>query len=187
MTAGKLIVLTGPSGVGKGTLLRSLRQRHPELCLSISATTRQPRPGEVDGVDYHFLSRQQFQDKIAQDAFLEWAEFAGNCYGTPRQSLETQMAQGHWVILEIEVEGARQVRRSFPDALLVFVHPPSFAELERRLRGRDRDSEEAIRRRLERAKEELQAADEFDVQVTNGVIEEALQALEVAVFGERKA
>ncbi|TVR15477.1 MAG: guanylate kinase [Phormidium sp. GEM2.Bin31] len=187
MTAGKLIVLTGPSGVGKGTLLRSLRQRHPELCLSISATTRQPRQGEVDGVDYHFLTRQAFQDKIAQDAFIEWAEFAGNYYGTPRQSLETQMAQGHWVILEIEVEGARQVRRSFPDALLVFVHPPSFAELERRLRGRDRDSEEAIRRRLERAKEELQAADEFDVQVTNGVIEEALQALEVAVFAESKA
>ncbi|MCC5900231.1 MAG: guanylate kinase [Phormidium sp. BM_Day4_Bin.17] len=187
MTAGKLIVLTGPSGVGKGTLLRSLRQRHPELCLSISATTRQPRQGEVDGVDYHFLTRQAFQDKIAQDAFIEWAEFAGNYYGTPRQSLETQMAQGHWVILEIEVEGARQVRRSFPDALLVFVHPPSFGELERRLRGRDRDSEEAIRRRLKRAKEELQAADEFDVQVTNGVIEEALQALEVAVFAESKA
>lgn len=186
MTAGKLIVLTGPSGVGKGTLLRSLRQRHPELCLSISATTRQPRQGEVDGVDYHFLTRPAFQDKIAQDAFIEWAEFAGNYYGTPRQSLETQMAQGHWVILEIEVE-ERQVRRSFPEALLVFVHPPSFAELERRLRGRDRDSEEAIQRRLERAKEELQAADEFDVQVTNGVIEDALQALEVAVFGESKA
>lgn len=182
MTVGKLIVLTGPSGVGKGTLLRSLRQRHPELYLSISATTRDPRPGEVDGVDYYFLSRPEFQEKIAQDAFVEWAEFAGNYYGTPRQSLETQMAQGQWVILEIEVEGARQVRRSFPEALLVFVRPPSFAELERRLRGRDRDSEDAIQRRLERAKEELQAADEFDVQVTNAVVEEAIRELEAAVF-----
>lgn len=182
MTVGKLIVLTGPSGVGKGTLLRSLRQRHPELYLSISATTRDPRPGEVDGVDYYFLSRPEFQEKIAQDAFIEWAEFAGNYYGTPRQSLETQMAQGQWVILEIEVEGARQVRRSFPEALLVFVRPPSFAELERRLRGRDRDSEDAIQRRLERAKEELQAADEFDVQVTNAVVEEAIRELEAAVF-----
>jgi guanylate kinase len=182
MTVGKLIVLTGPSGVGKGTLLRSLRQRHPELYLSISATTRTPRPGEVDGVDYYFLRRAEFEEKIAQDAFVEWAEFAGNYYGTPRQSLETQMAQGHWVILEIEVEGARQVRRMFPEALLVFVRPPSFAELERRLRGRDRDSEAAIQRRLERAKEELQAADEFDVQVTNAVVEEAILALEAAVF-----
>ncbi|MFO8040643.1 MAG: guanylate kinase [Sodalinema sp.] len=182
MTVGKLIVLTGPSGVGKGTLLRSLRQRHPELYLSISATTRTPRPGEVDGVDYYFLSRSEFEEKIAQDAFVEWAEFAGNYYGTPRQSLETQMAQGHWVILEIEVEGARQVRRTFPEALLVFVRPPSFAELERRLRGRDRDSEDAIQRRLERAKEELQAADEFDVQVTNAVVEEAIRELEAAVF-----
>ncbi len=182
MTVGKLIVLTGPSGVGKGTLLRSLRQRHPELYLSISATTRTPRPGEIDGVDYYFLSRSEFEEKIAQDAFVEWAEFAGNYYGTPRQSLETQMAQGHWVILEIEVEGARQVRRTFPEALLVFVRPPSFAELERRLRGRDRDSEDAIQRRLERAKEELQAADEFDVQVTNAVVEEAIRELEAAVF-----
>lgn len=185
MTHGKLIVLTGPSGVGKGTLLRSLRQRHPELYLSVSATTREPRPGEVDGRDYHFISRDRFQEKVAAGEFLEWAEFAGNCYGTPRDSVEAQLARGEWTILEIEVEGARQVRQSFPEALLVFVRPPSFAELERRLRDRDRDTPEAMTRRLARAKEELKASEEFDVCVTNDDLDRTVAELEAVLFGDR--
>ncbi|MGC9504692.1 guanylate kinase [Baaleninema sp.] len=187
MQNGRLIVLTGPSGVGKGTLLRLLRQRHPELSLSISATTRDPRPGEVDGRDYKFLSRDRFLENIDNGEFLEWAEFAGNYYGTPRASVERQIAEGKWVILEIELEGARQVRRHFPDALSIFVLPPSFEELESRLRGRDRDDLAAIERRLNRAKEEIAAAGEFHVRVVNDDLEKTVQQLEDVLFGDAVA
>ena len=114
--SGRLIVITGPSGVGKGTLLQALLQRHPELKLSISATTRSARMGEVDGVNYYFITRQQFDLMVSEDEFIEWAEFANNCYGTPKRSVKEQLASGEWVILEIELEGARQVRQSFPEA-----------------------------------------------------------------------
>ena len=129
---GRLVVFTGPSGVGKGTLLRQLRQRHPELYLSTSATTRSPRPGEIDGKHYYFVSPETFQQMIEKGELLEWAKFAGNCYGTPRQSVEIQIERGNQVILEIELEGARQVAQSFPDALKIFVLPPSYEELERK-------------------------------------------------------
>ncbi|MGQ9870736.1 guanylate kinase, partial [Leptodesmis sp.] len=165
MGLGRLIVLTGPSGVGKGTLLRSLLRRHPDLYLSVSATTRAPRPGEVDGKDYYFLSRPEFERMIANGEFLEWAEFAGNLYGTPKASVDNQIQQGHRVILEIELEGARQVRQYFPDALRIFILPPSLPELESRIRTRGKDTEDAIVRRLQRAKEEINAADEFDIQI----------------------
>jgi len=179
---GRLIVLTGPSGVGKGTLLRSLRQRHPELSLSISATTRAPRPGEVHGIDYYFVTRPAFERMVANGDLLEWAEFAGNLYGTPRSFVEEQIAQGKWVILEIETEGARQIHRVFPHALRIFILPPSLAELEFRIRHRGQDSEEAIARRLQRAREEIAAADEFDIQVVNDDFEKALDHIESAVF-----
>ncbi len=181
--SGKLIVLTGPSGVGKGTLMRSLLQRHPELYYSVSATTRAPRPGEVDGKNYYFISRSKFEQLVAQGEFLEWAEFAGNYYGTPREAVLSQVQSGKLVVLEIELEGARQVRASFPQALSLFILPPSFEELERRIRGRGQDSEEAIARRLQRAKQEIQAADEFDIQIVNDDFETALNAIETALFG----
>jgi guanylate kinase len=181
--SGKLIVLTGPSGVGKGTLMRSLLQRHPELYYSVSATTRAPRPGEVDGKNYYFISRSKFEQLVAQGEFLESAEFAGNYYGTPREAVLNQVQSGKLVVLEIELEGARQIRTSFPQALSIFILPPSFEELERRIRGRGQDSEEAIARRLQRAKEEIQAADEFDIQIVNDDFETALSSIEAALFG----
>ncbi len=186
MGNGRLIVLTGPSGVGKGTLLRSLLKRHPELCLSISATTRSPRLNEVDGCDYYFVTRDAFQEMVDQSELLEWAEFAGNYYGTPRRPVEHSIQQDKWVVLEIELEGARQIRQTFPSALRIFVLPPSLETLERRLRGRGQDSEEAIARRLIRAKAEIDAANEFDVQVINDDLELALSKIESAVFAEQR-
>jgi guanylate kinase len=179
---GRLVVLTGPSGVGKGTLVRALLQRHPELNLSISVTTRSPRPGEVQGKHYYFVSRSQFEQMIAQGKLLEWAEFAGNYYGTPREPVEEQIRNGKWVLLEIELEGARQVHRTYPDALRIFILPPSLMELEQRLRGRGQDSEEAIARRLRRAQEEINAAGEFDVEIINDNFETAVNHIEAALF-----
>jgi len=181
---GRLIVLAGPSGVGKGTLLNRLLERHPNVQISVSATTRSPRDGEVNAQHYYFLSGDQFQAMIEADELLEWAEFAGNCYGTPKQPIERAIAQGHRVILEIELLGARQVRRSFPDAKQIFVRPPSEQTLEARIRSRGQDSEAAIAKRLRQAKVELAAADEFDVQIVNDDLEKALAELEAAVFGD---
>ncbi len=181
--SGRLIVLTGPSGVGKGTLMRSLLQRHPGLYYSVSVTTRSPRPGEIDGKNYYFISRSKFEQLIAQGEFLEWAEFAGNYYGTPREAVLNQIRSGKLVVLEIELEGARQIRASFPSALSIFILPPSFDELEKRIRGRAQDSEEAIARRLRCAQEEIKAADEFDIQIVNDDFETALKDIEVALFG----
>ncbi|MFM9104737.1 MAG: guanylate kinase [Cyanobium sp.] len=169
---------TGSRGVGKGTLVSRLLARHPRIWLSVSATTRPPRPGEVEGESYFFLSREHFERQVAAGGFLEWAEFAGNLYGTPREPVERQLAAGRPVLLEIELEGARQVRRSFPAGFQVMLQPPSLEELERRIRGRGTDAEAAIQRRLERAREELAAAAEFDATVVNGDLELALAELE---------
>ncbi|WAL58040.1 guanylate kinase [Thermocoleostomius sinensis] len=182
MAIGKLIVLTGPSGVGKGTLLRSLLQRHPELYFSVSVTTRPPRPSETNGQHYYFVSRAEFDRMVLNNELLEWAEFAGNCYGTPRRPVEENIRQGRWVVLEIELEGARQIRQNFPEAFQIFILPPSLLELEYRLRSRGHDSEESIARRLERAKSEIPAAHEFDIQVVNDDIEKALERIEEALF-----
>jgi guanylate kinase len=182
-SSGKLIVLTGPSGVGKGTLMRSLLARHPELYYSVSATTRSPRPGEIDGKDYYFISRSKFEQLVAAGEFLEWAEFAGNYYGTPREPVINQICSGKLVVLEIELEGARQIRRSFPEALSIFILPPSFSELEKRIRTRGQDSEEAIARRLRRAQDEINAADEFDIQIVNDDFETTLKSIEATLFG----
>ncbi|MEM6520921.1 MAG: guanylate kinase [Cyanobacteria bacterium P01_D01_bin.71] len=179
---GRLVVLTGPSGVGKGTLLHHLRQRHPHLYLSTSATTRGPRDGEENGKDYYFVNREKFEAMIAQGSLLEWAEFAGNYYGTPRQPVEVQIERGNQVILEIELEGARQVAQSFADALKVFIAPPSETELERRIRNRGQDDDIAIARRLARARVELAAASEFDIQVVNDDLETAIAALEAVLL-----
>jgi guanylate kinase len=177
-----LIVFTGPSGVGKGTVLRALLAQHPELNLSISATTRGPRPGEIEGQHYYFMTRSQFEAMVAQDEFLEWAEFAGNLYGTPRTPVFEKIASGQRMILEIELEGARQVRKTAPEAIQIFIKPPSLDELEHRLRHRGQDSEEAIARRLARAKIELASEAEFDVSITNEVLEATVTALEEILF-----
>jgi guanylate kinase len=182
MGTGKLIVLTGPSGVGKGTLLKALMEKHPELYLSVSVTTRTPRPGEVNGQTYWFVDRPQFERMVAHGELLEWAEFAGNLYGTPRQPVEARIKAGQWVVLEIELEGARQIRKTFPRAYRIFITPPSIAELENRIRGRGTESEAAIIQRLQRAKAELASAGEFDCQIVNDDLDLALETLEKSLF-----
>lgn len=181
---GYSIVLTGPSGVGKGTLIEVLKNRHPQLYLSISATTRKPRPGEVDGENYFFMEREAFQTAIEKGEFLEWAEYAGNYYGTPRHNVEKQMSLGKIVLLEIELVGARAIAESLPEAYRIFILPPSLDELERRLRDRGTESEAAITKRLARAKAELAASSEFDLQIINDDLEKAIAQIEKAI-GER--
>ncbi len=165
--------------------MRLLLSRHPELNYSISATTRSPRDGEVDGKDYYFISRSKFQRLIEEGEFLEWAEFAGNLYGTPRKPVINLMESGNSVLLEIELEGARQIRATFPELLSIFILPPTFNELEKRIRGRRKDSEDAISRRLQRAKEEIDSASEFHLQIVNDDLEKAIHDIEVAMFSDR--
>ncbi len=174
---GRLIVVTGPSGVGKGTLLKLLFERHPDLYFSISVTTRAPRSGETDGKEYYFVSRERFEAMISSDELLEWAEFAGNFYGTPRSTIVQQVQQNRSIVLEIELAGARQVRTTFPEALQIFILPPSIEVLETRLRKRGKDEEAAIARRLQAAEKEIAAAAEFDLQIVT-----ALSKLEAALF-----
>ncbi|MCD8356339.1 MAG: guanylate kinase [Clostridia bacterium] len=169
---GILFVITGPSGVGKGTVLTEVRKQK-EVYFSISATTRKPREGEQDGVHYFFLTREQFEQKIAENGFLEHAEFSGNCYGTPAAPVDEHLEAGTDVILEIEVQGSMQVHKTRPDAVRIFLAPPSYAELEKRLTGRGTESEEAVRMRLETAKHELTLAPEFDYIVVNNTVEQA--------------
>lgn len=182
MPQGKLIVITGPSGVGKGTIVKSLLAKHPELHLSISATTRNPRPGEVEGQDYYFLSQAEFQQAIAEADFLEWAEYAGNYYGTPKSKVEALIAAGKWVLLEIELEGARAIAKIFPEACRIFILPPSLEELEARIRNRGKDAESAINQRLTRAKAEIAAKDEFDICIVNQDLTTAVEEVEQAIL-----
>jgi guanylate kinase len=160
-------VLSGPSGVGKSTVVHELRRGHPEVWLSVSATTRFPRPGEADGVHYHFVSDERFDQLVADDGLLEWAEFAGSRYGTPRPPVEEHLDSGHHVLLEIELQGARQVKARLPDARLVFLAPPSWDELVRRLTGRGTESDDLIERRLTTARNELAAEPEFEATLVN--------------------
>ncbi len=180
----KVFVITGPSGVGKGTLIRQLRERCPALELSISATTRQPRTGEEDGVDYHFLSPEQFEQRIAERDFLEFASYSGNRYGTLRSEVEQRLEQGHSVVLEIEVQGATQVRAAKPDSVQIFIAPPDPAVLRDRLAGRGTDSAEAIDKRLETAEIELASQGDFDYRVVNDELERAAAELVAIVRAE---
>jgi guanylate kinase len=182
MQTGRLIIITGPSGVGKGTLVKLLTQRHPELYLSVSATTRPPRVGEVEGRDYFFKTSSEFEAMINQGELLEWAKYAGNYYGTPRSAVKAKIAQGKQVLLEIEVVGARQVEHSFPDAVRIFILPPSMVELQKRLWGRGKDDPDAIALRLKQAKLELEAAPEFDYQIVNDHLDTALKQVEAILF-----
>jgi guanylate kinase len=177
----EVFVITGPSGVGKGTLIRGLLGRVPELELSVSATTRPPRPGERDGVEYHFLTPEEFQRHVEQGDFVEHATYSGNRYGTLRGELERRLGAGTPVVLEIEVQGARQVRRSVPDAIAVFIAPPSLQALQARLVGRGTDTSEQVQQRLLTAREELAAQPEFGHVIVNDRLEEATDELEQIV------
>src|SRR3954469_2775644 len=169
-----VLVVTGPSGVGKGTLIRRLLERRPDYRLSVSATTREPRPGEVDGRDYHFLTEQEFERRLAAGDFLEHALYAGNHYGTLKEEVERALGN---LVLEIEVEGARQVRQAMPEATQVFIAPPSDETLRERLEGRRTDTPEVIERRLARAKEELAARQEFKRVIVNDDLDRAVAEL----------
>jgi guanylate kinase len=173
----RVIVITGPSGVGKGTLIRNVRERVPGIELSVSATTRPPRPGEVDGVDYHFLDDGEFERRVAAGEFVEHATYSGHRYGTLRSELEERLADAPAVVLEIEVQGARQIRAALPEALQVFIAPPSPEALRERLVGRGTDDPGVVAARLEVAREEVAAQDEFAQVVVNDRLEDAVAEL----------
>ncbi|OAO83078.1 Guanylate kinase [Anoxybacillus flavithermus] len=182
---GLLIVLSGPSGVGKGTVRKALfSQPDIQLQYSISVTTRKPREGEVDGVDYFFKTREQFEQMIRENELLEWAEYVGNYYGTPIEYVEKTLQEGKDVFLEIEVQGAMQVRKVFPEALFIFLAPPSLSELRKRIEMRGTESEELIRDRLKAAKEELEMMDAYDYVVENDQVELACERIRAIVMAE---
>ena len=182
---GTLFVITGPSGAGKGTVLKQVFQSLDRLYFSVSATTRKPREGEVDGVHYHFLTKERFEELIADDRFLEHAKYAENYYGTPLDPVEEHLEQGHDVILEIELQGALQVKKRLPKAVLVFIAPPSFEELESRLRGRGTETEEVIQKRLAIARQECANMDEFRFIVVNDEVDAAADRLRAIMLSCR--
>ena len=178
-------VMTGSSGVGKDTLRREAMPGLGDLFYSISATTRTQRPGDEEGVQYYFLDKTRFESMIAEDGLLEWAEYVGDYYGTPRAPVEAALRAGRDVLLELELAGARQVRRALPGAVMIFIAPPSLAELERRLRGRGTDDEAKIQKRLDRAREEIRAVREFDYAVVNDDLDAAVADFQAIVRAER--
>ncbi len=173
----KLIILTGPSGVGKGTVVKAILGKDKNIWLSISATTREPREGEKMGENYYFLNQEKFKEMIQQNLFLEWAQFAGNYYGTPLSSVNEKIKKGITVLLEIEVEGAKQIKEKFPNSLSIFLLPPDIAELERRIRNRGTEKEEAIKERLSRANYEISASNQFDFALTNYDVNETAKRI----------
>jgi guanylate kinase len=180
----KVFVITGPSGVGKGTLIEKLLEQAPDLELSVSATTREPRPGEADGRDYHFLTPEEFERRVDAGDFLEHADYSGNRYGTLREEVERRLGEGRSVVLEIELQGARQVREAMPEAVQIFIAPPSPEALRERLEGRGTDPPEAIERRLDTAQTELDAQGEFPHVVVNDDVGTAASNLEELVVKE---
>lgn len=184
MKKGKTFIISGPSGVGKSTVLNALLEKRPNLYFSVSATTRPPRPGEVDGVHYHFLKVDTFRQRIAADEFLEYAEYVGNFYGTPKKYVDEAMNRGRDVILDIEIQGALQVCGKRPDTVRIFIAPPSWTELERRLTERGTDTPEKVQKRLLRAKVEFQTAHTYDYFVINDTVETAVAELEAIMTAE---
>ncbi len=184
MDKGLLIVLSGPSGVGKGTVCSTLRKLTPELTYSVSATTRVPRAGEVDGVNYFFKSKAQFLKMIERDELLEWAEYVGNYYGTPQSFVEETLARGKDIILEIEVQGAMKVREKFPEGIFVFLMPPSLDELQQRIETRGTESVESIRGRMSAALDELRLLEHYDYAVVNDEVDLACQRIQAIITAE---
>ena len=184
MKKGKTFIISGPSGVGKSTVLSALLERRPNVYFSVSATTRDPRPGELDGIHYHFMDVDSFRKWIAMDQFLEYAEYVGNFYGTPKRFVDEAMEQGKDVILDLEVQGAIQVTSKRPDTVRIFIAPPSWAELERRLTERGTDSKDKIQKRLLRAKVEFQTAHTYDYFVINDTVENAVKELDAIMTAE---
>ena len=184
---GILIVISGFSGAGKGTLVRELLDRYDEYALSVSMTTREPRPGERDGVEYFFTDRAHFEETIARDGLVEYAQYCDNYYGTPRAYVEEQLSAGRNVILEIEIQGALKIKKKFPESLLIFVTPPNAEELKRRLEGRGTESEEAIANRLARAAEESEGVVAYDYLVVNDKLEESAEEVQRLVDAARRA
>ncbi len=178
---GKTFIISGPSGVGKSTVLHGLMQKRGNLYFSVSATTRAPRPGEVSGTDYLFMDREAFQKMVDNDEFLEHAEYVGNCYGTPKSYVDAAMEKGRDVILDIEVQGAGQICAKRPETVRIFIAPPSWTELERRLIARGTDTPEKVQQRLQRAKEEWKLADSYDYVVINSTVDQAVDELD-AIF-----
>ncbi len=172
---GILLVISGFSGAGKGTVVNRLREKYDEYALSISMTSRAPRPGDVEGVNYFFVTREKFEKTIAENGLLEYAEYCGNYYGTPRAFVEEQLNVGKNVILEIEIQGATNIKKAFPESLLIFLTPPSASELEKRLKGRGTETEEVIRKRLKRAAEESAGMDSYDFIIVNDDLEECVE------------
>jgi guanylate kinase len=173
----RLVVLAGPSGVGKGSVVAAVRRNHPDVWVSVSVTTRSPRKGETDGVEYHFVTQQEYDRLVAAGELLEHAVYAGNGYGTPRTPVLERLAAGTPSVVEIDLQGARQVREALPEAHLVFLAPPSFEELARRLTGRGTEDDSRVQRRLEIARVEMAAADEFETVIVNDDVERAADAL----------
>ncbi|MHB1421326.1 MAG: guanylate kinase [Bacillota bacterium] len=182
---GLLIVLSGPSGAGKGTLCHALLNIQPNMYYSISITTRLPRPGEKEGINYYFTSRECFQQMLSENAFLEWAEVYGNYYGTPRKPVEEKLNQGKDVILEIDIQGALQVKSGFSQGVYIFIVPPSLQELEKRIVKRDSDSPEAIRRRLNSVSQELNYISEYDYVVVNDEVDAAVAKIIAIIQAEK--
>ena len=183
---GLLVVISGPSGTGKGTVIQHILEHHDQIQLSISATTRQPREGDIDGVHYHFLTKAQFEEMIARDAVLEYATYCDQYYGTPKAPIENWRSAGDDVILEIEVQGGAQVKQKCPDCVTIFILPPSREELENRLRGRGTEEEEKIQKRLQTAKDELQEADRYDYTVVNTEVADTAERIMEIIQTERK-
>lgn len=182
--SGLLVVVSGPSGVGKGTVCTRLRQIMPELSYSISATTRSPRPGEQEGVNYFFKTRAEFESMIRNNELIEWAEYVGNLYGTPRKYVEETLKNGKDVLLEIEVQGAMQVKEHFPEGIFIFLAPPSLQELKKRIQGRGTESEETLRHRLAAANEELAQLGQYDYVVVNDEVEKACERIRSILVSE---
>lgn len=184
MPKGKTFIICGPSGVGKGTVVSRLMEADPTLYFSVSATTRAPRAGEADGVHYHFLTRERFQEWIDAGDFLEHAQFVGNFYGTPRRYVDEAMDQGRDVLLDIEIQGAEQIHQKRPEAVRIYIAPPSWEELERRLTGRGTEDTEKVRSRLARGREEFAAARDFDYLVINDTVDHAVAEIRAIMTAE---
>lgn len=187
MSRGVLVVVSGFSGAGKGTIMKSLMAKYDNYALSVSATTRNPRPGEEDGREYFFRTREEFEKMIDQDQLIEYAQYVGNYYGTPKAYVEEQLSQGRDVILEIEIQGARKIKKKFPDAVLVFVTAPSMEELKERLVGRGTETQTVIRQRLARASQEAEGVEEYDYLLVNDELDLAVDRLHNIIQSEHFA